>query len=95
VKGYGGRLVAVMEPVAYFSATRKNRIRIDQALTEQYKTAYSKHDALLGDFPELGDNFLDLHGVFEGDEYIYIDADPAGPNCNALTAAAIGAFRHW
>jgi hypothetical protein len=94
VEGYGGRFVAAMQPVAYFSATRKDHIRIDRALTEQYKTVYSKYDALLGDFPDLESNFLDLRGVFDRDEYIYIDADHAAPNGNALIAAAIGAFLH-
>jgi hypothetical protein len=94
VEGYGGRFVAAMQPVAYFSATRKDHIRIDRSLTEQYKTVYSKYDALLGDFPELESNFLDLRRVFDRDEYIYIDADHAGPNGNALIAAAIGAFLH-
>ncbi|MGH6901409.1 MAG: hypothetical protein ACREIR_01565, partial [Geminicoccaceae bacterium] len=81
-------------PVAYFSATRKDHIRIDRSLTEQYQAVYSKYDALLGDFPELERNFLDLRRVFDRDEYIYIDADLAGPTGNALIAAAIGAFLH-
>jgi hypothetical protein len=63
-------------------------------LTEQYKTVYSNYDALLGDFPELESNFLDLRRVFDRGEYIYIDADHAGPNGNALIAAAINAFLH-
>jgi hypothetical protein len=94
VEGYGGRFVAVMQPVAYFSVTRKDHIRIDRAWTEQYKAVYSNYDALRGDFPELESNFLDLRGVFDRDEYIYIDADHAGPNGNAIIAAAIGAFLH-
>jgi hypothetical protein len=94
VEGYGGRFVAAVQPVAYFSATRKDHIRIDPDLEHQYRIVYSKYDELLGDFPSLGPNFLDLRRAFDRDEYIYIDADHAGPNGNAIIAAAIGAFLH-
>jgi hypothetical protein len=92
VEGYGGRFVAALQPVAYFSNTRKDHIKIDRELQGQYEAVYSMYDALLDDFPALQDNFLDLRGVFDRDEYIYIDADHAGPNGNAIVAAAIGSF---
>ena len=94
VEGYGGRFVAAVQPVAYFSATRKDHIRIDPDLEQQYRAVYSKYDELLGDFPSLAPNFLDLRRAFDRDEYIYIDADHAGPDGNAIIAGAIGAFLH-
>jgi len=94
VEGYGGRFIAAVQPVAYFSATRKDHIKIDPDLEEQYRIVYSKYDELLGDFPSLERNFLDLRHALDRDEYIYIDADHAGPNGNAIVAGAIGAFLH-
>jgi hypothetical protein len=92
VEGYGGRFVAALQPVAYFSRTRKDHIEIDQDLQRQYQAVYAAYDALLPDFPALESNLLDLRGAFDRDEYIYIDADHAGPNGNAIIATAIGAF---
>lgn len=92
VEGYGGRFVAALQPVAYFSQTRTDHIEIDRDLQKQYAAVYSGYDLLLPEFPALEANFLDLRRAFDRDEYIYIDADHAGPNGNAIIAAAIGAF---
>jgi lysophospholipase L1-like esterase len=92
VEGYGGRFVAALQPVAYFSRTRKDHIKIDRDLQEEYETLYSFYDALRPGFPSLQDNFLDLRPAFDRDAYIYIDADHAGPNGNAIIAAAIGDY---
>ena len=61
-------------------------------LREQYQAVYPNYDRLIGDLPALEHNFLDRRGAFDRDEYIYIDADHAGPNGNAIVAAAIGEF---
>ena len=92
VEGYGGRFVAALQPVAYFSRTRVDHIELDQDLREQYQAVYRNYDRLIREFPTLQRNFLDLRGAFDRDEYIYIDADHAGPNGNAIIAAAIGEF---
>ena len=92
VEGYGGRFVAALQPVAYFSRTRTDHIKIDRDLQAQYQAVYDGYDRLLPEFPALADNFLDLRGAFDRDEYLYIDADHAGPNGNAIIAAAIGAY---
>jgi len=94
VESYGGRFVAAVQPVAYFSATRTDHIRNDPDLERQYRVVYAKYDELLGDFPSLEHNFLDLRRAFDRDEYIYIDADHAGPNGNAIIAGAISAYLH-
>ena len=92
VEGYGGRFVAALQPVAYFSQTRRDHIEIDRDLQQQYEAVYSGYDLLLPEFPALEENFLDLRRAFDRDQHIYIDADHAGPNGNAIIAAAIGAF---
>jgi hypothetical protein len=51
---------------------------------------YAAYDALLPDFPALQRNFLDLPGAFDREEYVYIDADYAGPNGNAIIVALTG-----
>jgi hypothetical protein len=92
VEGYGGRFIAALQPVAYFSQTRVDHIHLDEHLREQYRAVYSNYGRLIHDLPALQNNFLDLRGAFDRDEYIYIDADHAGPNGNAIIAAAIGDF---
>jgi hypothetical protein len=92
VEGYGGRFVAALQPVAFFSRTRTDHIRIDADLQEEYETVYALYDELRPDFPSLRGNFLDLRRVFDQDAYIYIDHDHAGPNGNAMVAAAIGDY---
>jgi hypothetical protein len=92
VEGYGGRFVAALQPVAYFSQTRVDHIRLDEHLREQYQAVYPHYDRLIGQFRALESNFLDLRGAFDRDEYIYIDADHAGPSGNAIVAAAISEF---
>jgi hypothetical protein len=92
IEGYGGRFVAALQPVAYFSQTRLDHIHLDERLREQYQSVYSNYDRLISGLPELQHNFLDLRGAFHRDEYIYIDPDHAGPNGNAIIAAEISAF---
>jgi hypothetical protein len=92
VEGYGGRFVAALQPVAFFSRTRTDHIRLDAALQEEYETVYALYDELRPDFPSLRGNFLDLRRTFDHDAYIYIDHDHAGPNGNAMVAAAIGDY---
>lgn len=92
VEGYGGRFVAALQPVAYFSETRTDHIELDPQLREQYRAVYGHYDRLIVGSPALQDSLLDLRGAFDRDQYIYIDADHAGPNGNAIIAAAIGAF---
>jgi lysophospholipase L1-like esterase len=93
VEGYGGRFVAALQPVAYFSQTRTDHITIDPDLTKQYGALYPRYAPMLGrEFPALEANFLDLHTAFDRDEYIYIDADHASPNGNAIIAARISDY---
>jgi hypothetical protein len=91
VEGYGGRFVAALQPVAYFGQPRSDHITIDPELERQYEAVYSQYDRLLQqEFPELVPSFLDLRRAFDGDEYIYIDADHASPSGNRIVAARIG-----
>lgn len=90
VEGYGGRFVAALQPVAYFSHTRTDHITIDEDLTRQYGALYPRYAPMLArEFPALEANFLDLRAAFDRDEYLYIDADHASPNGNAIIAARI------
>ena len=87
-----GLVTLALQPVAYFSATRTDHIGIDRDLQKQYEAIYSGYDLLRPELPALQENLLDLRRAFDRDEYIYIDADHAGPNGNAIIAASIGAF---
>lgn len=85
-----GLVTLALQPVA--SATRTDHIGIDRDLQKQYEAIYSGYDLLRPELPALQENLLDLRRAFDRDEYIYIDADQAGPNGNAIIAASIGAF---
>ena len=85
-----GLVTLALQPVA--SATRTDHIGIDWDLQKQYEAIYSGYDLLRPELPALQENLLDLRRAFDRDEYIYIDADHAGPNGNAIIAASIGAF---
>jgi hypothetical protein len=87
VEGYGGRFIAAFQPVAYFGQPRTDHIKIDPELDRQYRAVYAQYDRMLeNDFPELAGNLLDLSTAFDGDAYIYIDADHVSPSGNRIVA---------
>jgi hypothetical protein len=87
VEGYGGQFIAAFQPVAYFGNPRTDHITIDPELERHYRAVYGEYERILrDDFPELAVNVLDLDHAFDGDEYIYIDADHVSPSGNRIVA---------
>ena len=90
VEGYGGKFLAVLQPVVYFSHTRTDHIIVEEELRPQYAAVYPRIiDLLQSEFPQLRGNFLDLRDAFDQDMYIYIDSFHVSPNGNQIIASRI------
>lgn len=91
VESYGGRFLAVLQPVVYFSRTRTDHIEIEADRAAQYEAVYPIILELLQtEFADLRDSVLDLRAVLDRDDYIYIDFCHVSSRGNDLIAAAIG-----
>jgi hypothetical protein len=95
VLAHGGRFMAVLQPDAFFG-----RPRVDQLgkklyalggsdLPAQYKAVYP---LLRREIRPYRQWFLDLSGVFDGPEVVYIDSAHVSPNGNAIVARCMSAF---
>jgi len=90
VESYGGQFICILQPLAYFSKTRLDHIKLDEGLGDQYEAVYKKTVNLLAsDFAVLKENFLDLRQALDKDEYIYIDWYHLSPNGNEMIARKI------
>jgi hypothetical protein len=92
IEGYGGRFVAVLQPVAYLSRTRLDHLELAQGFGRQYEVVYPVILKLLREepgFAPLWANFLDLRDALDRDEYVYIDWCHLSPNGNEIVAARI------
>jgi lysophospholipase L1-like esterase len=90
VQSYGGTFVPILQPVIYFSDTRKEHLKLSESLKWQYETLYPLIlDMIDREFPELAENFMDLRDALDRDEYFYIDWCHLSPNGNQLVAQRI------
>ena len=90
VESYGGTFVPILQPVIYFSDTRKEHLKLSESLKWQYETLYPMIiDMIDREFPALAGNFMDLRGVLDRDEHFYIDWCHLSPNGNQLVAERI------
>ena len=90
VESYGGTFVPILQPVIYFSDTRKDHLELDQELRRQYEAVYPLVVELMHrEFPALAANFMDLRAALDADEYFYIDWCHLSPDGNQLVAARI------
>ena len=89
-ESYGGTFVPILQPVIYFSDTKKDHLKLDLELGRQYEVVYPLVLELIQrEFPTLAENFMDLRNVLDRDEYFYIDWCHLSPNGNRLVAARI------
>lgn len=90
VESYGGTFVPILQPVIYFSETRKEHLELSESLKWQYEVVYPLIlEMLERDFPALAESFMDLRDVLDRDEYFYIDWCHLSPNGNQLVAQQI------
>lgn len=88
-ESHGDRFMAVLQPVAYLSDTRLGHLPVMDFADEfakQYEVVYPliRSAALEADL-----NFRDLSGIYDRDEYIYIDFCHVSPNGNKYMAEAL------
>jgi hypothetical protein len=82
VEAHGGRFIGVLQPVAHFSDTRKDHIRLPDIQRKQYEAVYPLVKEKMAGRP----GFLDFTGVLDRPEYIYIDFCHLSPNGNRYVA---------
>ena len=85
VQSYGGKFYGFLQPVAYFSKTRMEPLRLGRQLGDQFRTMYP---IIRRKMAEQGIG-IDLTDALDRDEHIYIDYCHVSPNGNALVAARI------
>lgn len=83
VNSYGGKFYGFLQPVAYFSKTPVEPLRLGRQLGEQFRTMYP---IIRRKMTEHGIG-IDMTNVLDRDEPIYIDFCHISPNGNALVAA--------
>jgi hypothetical protein len=90
VEGYGGRYLAVLQPVAYLSKAKKNHINLNPEAARQYAIVYSRVLALLEtEFSNLQDNFVDLERALDVDTDAYFDKSDLTPAGNEIIAEQV------
>jgi hypothetical protein len=82
IEVHGGRFIGILQPVAHFSATRKDHIRLPDIQRKQYEAVYPLIRAKMAERRGLHD----FTGVLDSDEYIYIDFCHLSPNGNRYVA---------
>lgn len=85
VESWGGKFLAFLQPVAYFSQTKIDHIELDSHLGDQYRAVYPQIKELILDDA----SYLDITDAFDRDEYIYIDFCHFSPRGGQLLAEAI------
>jgi hypothetical protein len=87
VESYGGVFLAILQPNAHLSQTRKNHFKIDPEETRQYEAVYPiVVDRLHKEFAQLRENFVDLQRVLDTDEYVFYDPRHLSPRGNEIIA---------
>ena len=93
-ESYGGIFVAVLQPVASLSETKRDHLTLGENLQRQIPAVYNKIGELLQrpEFSTLSGNVHDLTDVLNVDEYIYIDEAHVSPNGNRYIAERLVAI---
>ena len=90
VESYGGVFLAILQPSAYLSVTRKEHFAIDSEETRQFEVVYPiVVNMLHNEFSELDDDFVDLQRVLDVDEYVYYDPRHLSPKGNEIIAGYV------
>lgn len=87
---HGGRFLAVLQPVAYLSDTRKDALRLEREaeLGRQYEAVYPLiREMAAAAAAAHGLVFHDASDLLDRDEHLYIDFSHVSPNGNELIAS--------
>jgi hypothetical protein len=85
VESYGGKFVGILQPVVYYSDTKKDRLNLPDVEKQQYAAVYPLIKQRMAGHPDLHD----LTGVLDHPEYIYIDFCHVSPNGNRYIAQKV------
>ena len=69
VEAYGGRFIAVLQPVAFFSKTKLDHLQLRSELESEFRSVYPMVREKLA----ASAGFYDLTAVADVDEYLYVD----------------------
>jgi hypothetical protein len=82
VEAHGGKFIAILQPVAYYSDTKLDYVRLSDTQRRQYEAVYPLiRKAMAG-----RTGLYDFTGVLDHPEYIYIDFCHVSPNGNRYIA---------
>jgi hypothetical protein len=82
VESYGGKFIGILQPVAYYSKTKTDHIRLPDLQRRQYEAVYPLIKQKMAGRPGLYD-FTDL---LDHAEYMYIDFSHLSPGGNRYVA---------
>lgn len=82
VESYGGRFIGILQPVAYYSNTKFDHIRLGDIQKAQYEAVYPLIRQKMAGRAGL----YDFTGVLDHPEHIYIDFCHVSPNGNRYIA---------
>jgi hypothetical protein len=85
VESYNGQFIGVLQPVAYFSSTKLDHLKLSDALRLQFEAVYP----LIEKKMERKSRLHNLVGALDHDEYIYVDFCHLSPNGNRYVAKEI------
>jgi hypothetical protein len=82
VESYGGRFIGILQPVAYYSDTKLDHVRLGDIQKAQYLAVYPLIKQKMAERLRLHD----FTGVLDQPEYIFIDFCHVSPNGNRYIA---------
>lgn len=85
VEAYNGKFVGILQPVAYYSDTKLDHIRLTDIQKKQFQAVYPLIRQRMAGRPGL----YDFTDVLDRREYIYIDFCHLSPNGNRLIASKL------
>lgn len=78
VESYGSRFIGILQPVAYYSDSRLDHIRLSDIEKKQFQAVYPLIKQKMAGRPGL----YDFTGVLDHPEYVFIDSMHISPNGN-------------
>ena len=85
VESYGGKFIGMLQPVSYVSDTKLDHLQLSELKRRQFQAVYPLIQKTMQGRPGL----LDLTGVLDRKEYLYIDFCHLSPNGNRYVARRV------
>lgn len=85
VESYGGKFIGILQPVAYYSVTKLDHIRLNDIQRKQFQSVYP----LIRQKIRGQRNLYDFTGALDHQQYLYIDFCHLSPNANRLIASKL------